>query len=45
MKYYVNGNAGQSGDGSKEKPFLKIQEAAQKALPGDEVIVAPGVSR
>ncbi len=45
MKYYVDVEATQGGDGSKEKPFRKIQEAADRALPGDEVIVAPGIYR
>ncbi len=45
MKYYVNSNALQKGDGSIEYPFKKIQEAAQCARPGDEVIVAPGIYR
>lgn len=45
MKYYVNANTAQGGDGSKEKPFGRIQEAADRAVPGDEVIVAPGIYR
>ena len=45
MRYYVDVNAVQGGDGSSEKPFRKIQEAADKAVAGDEVIVAPGVYR
>lgn len=45
MKYYVNSNALQKGDGSIEYPFKKIQEAALCAKPGDEVIVAPGIYR
>ena len=45
MKYYVNISAAQDGDGSKENPFRRIQEAADKAMPGDEVIVAPGIYR
>ncbi len=45
MKYYVNADASQRGDGSREKPFQRIQEAAVQAMPGDEVIVAPGVYR
>lgn len=45
MKYYVNSNALQKGDGSIEYPFKKIQEAALCARPGDEVIVAPGIYR
>ena len=34
-----------SGDGSKEKPFGTISEAAAIAQPGDTVHVAPGVYR
>ena len=45
MKYYVNGSASQGGDGSMEKPFQKIQEAAEIAVAGDEVIVSPGIYR
>ncbi|MBD5521348.1 MAG: right-handed parallel beta-helix repeat-containing protein [Lachnospiraceae bacterium] len=45
MKYYVNSNTLQEGDGSIEYPFKKIQEAAFCAKPGDEVIVAPGIYR
>ena len=45
MLRYVNCNAKPHGDGSKEKPFSKIQQAAAIALPGDEIIVAPGVYR
>lgn len=45
MKYYVNANAAQCGNGSVERPFRRIQEAAVQAMPGDEVIVAPGIYR
>ena len=45
MKYYVNANAAQGGNGSITKPFSRIQEAAERAVSGDEVIVAPGVYR
>ncbi len=45
MKIYVNINAGQWGDGTEAKPFLRISEAAKLAQPGDEVLVAPGVYR
>lgn len=45
MKYYVNTNATLDGDGTIEKPFRRINEAAKIALPGDEVLVAPGVYR
>ena len=45
MKYYVNAGAAAGGDGSEKKPFNKIQQAADIALAGDEVIVAPGIYR
>lgn len=45
MKYYVDVNASQEGDGSREYPFRRIQEAAVCARPGDEVLVAPGIYR
>jgi len=45
MKLYVDVNAGFDGNGTKERPFKRIQEAAKIARPGDEVFVAPGVYR
>ncbi len=45
MKYYVNANAAKDGSGSSESPFKRISEAAKLALPGDEVLVAPGIYR
>ena len=45
MIYYVDCTAGSSGDGSSEKPFLCIQDAAAVAMPGDEVVVRPGIYR
>ena len=45
MKYYVNANAAKDGNGSSESPFKRINEAAKLALPGDEVLVAPGIYR
>ena len=45
MKIYVNVNAARGGNGSKESPFKAIQDAANIAKPGDEVIVAPGIYR
>ena len=45
MIYYVNAAAAREGDGSKERPFRRINEAAKVAAPGDEVLVAPGIYR
>ena len=45
MKYYVDANAARDGNGSIETPFRRINEAAKLALPGDEVLVAPGIYR
>ncbi|MBO6215768.1 MAG: right-handed parallel beta-helix repeat-containing protein [Lachnospiraceae bacterium] len=45
MEYYISQKVFKSGDGSKEKPFKTIGEAAALAAPGDEVIVLPGVYR
>ncbi|MCR5178375.1 MAG: right-handed parallel beta-helix repeat-containing protein [Lachnospiraceae bacterium] len=45
MKYYVDCSTKKGGDGSREKPFKTISQAAALAEPGDEVIVRPGVYR
>ncbi|SEQ55977.1 Right handed beta helix region [Treponema bryantii] len=45
MKYYVDCRTAAGGDGSENKPFNKIQQAADIAVAGDEVIVAPGIYR
>ena len=45
MQYYVDINAAEGGTGSREKPFMRINDAAQTARPGDEVIVLPGIYR
>ena len=45
MQYYVNAAAPKEGNGSKETPFRRINDAAKIAVPGDEIIVAPGVYR
>ena len=45
MKIYVDAHAGRNGNGSREMPFKHINDAAQAARPGDEVLVAPGVYR
>ena len=45
MIYYVSANAPREGNGSKEMPFRRINDAARIAVPGDEVIVAPGIYR
>ena len=44
MRYYVSAAAA-SGDGTRQAPFPTIQQAANLAQPGDEVIVLPGVYR
>ncbi len=44
MQYYVSA-AATSGNGTRENPFPTIQQAANLAHPGDEVIVLPGVYR
>ncbi|MBP3204966.1 MAG: DUF1565 domain-containing protein, partial [Lachnospiraceae bacterium] len=45
MIIYVNCAAKRDGDGSPERPFKRIGEAAKIARPGDEVRVAPGTYR
>ena len=40
---HVSAAASVGGDGSKAKPFAKIQPALDKAMPGDTVELAPGV--
>ena len=45
VKYYVDCKVAGSGDGSENSPFKTISEAADIALPGDEVIVCDGIYR
>ena len=45
MIYYVDAATHRGGDGTKARPFKWINDAAQIALPGDEIIGAPGVYR
>ena len=45
MIYYVNARAPREGNGTQERPFRRISDAANIALPGDEVLVYPGVYR
>ena len=45
MIIYVNAAAAREGNGSKDMPFKHINEAAKVAMPGDEVVVAPGIYR
>lgn len=45
MIFYVSSQVTEWGNGTKEKPFRKIQEAADIAQAGDEIVVAPGVYR
>ncbi len=45
MIYYVNQAAAFEGNGSRNLPFRWINDAAKIAMPGDEVIVYPGIYR
>ena len=45
MIRYVDCTAAYPGDGSRLHPFKTISQAAAVAMPGDEVLVAPGVYR
>ena len=45
MIYYVDAKAGREGNGSRECPFRRINEAAKIAVAGDEVVVAEGIYR
>lgn len=45
MRYYVDSKVKNSGNGDELHPFKTIQEAANIALPGDEVLVFPGIYR
>ena len=45
MIYYVSARAARSGNGTQNSPFKTINEAAQTAAAGDEVVVAPGIYR
>lgn len=40
---HVNNAARPGGNGSFERPFQTIQQAADQVSPGDTVIIAPGV--
>jgi hypothetical protein len=41
MIIYVNAAAGLDGNGSKERPFRRINEAARIAMPGDTMVMGP----
>ena len=45
MQIYVSASVKRSGDGSQAAPIQTINEAAQVAVAGDEVIVLPGYYR
>ena len=45
MQYYVMAQAKRQGDGTAQRPFQTIGEAAAIAQAGDEVLVHPGVYR
>lgn len=43
--YYVSAKGCECGCGSKEKPFKRIQQAADIAFPGDKIVVGAGEYR
>ena len=45
MIYHVSCQAVPGGDGSESRPFTRIQEAADLAAAGDEILVYPGTYR
>ncbi|MCR4903871.1 MAG: right-handed parallel beta-helix repeat-containing protein [Butyrivibrio sp.] len=45
MQIYVSANVVRSGDGSRIHPFKSISEAANIAMPGDRILVGPGLYR
>lgn len=45
MIYYVDSKVPRDGIGTVDRPFRRINDAAQTAAAGDEVVVAPGVYR
>ena len=45
MIYHVNALAPRDGNGSQLMPFKHINDAARIAMPGDEILVAPGIYR
>lgn len=45
MTIYVDASAAAGGNGTEERPYQTIQKAADTALPGDEVLVLPGIYR
>ena len=42
---YVDVNAPFDGNGTENRPFRHINDAAAMAMPGDEVLVSPGIYR
>ena len=45
MIYHVRASAPKDGNGRPETPFRHINDAAAIAMPGDEILVAPGIYR
>ncbi len=45
MVIYVDANAEHDGNGTEKLPYRRIGEAADVAMPGDEIVVANGIYR
>ena len=45
MEYYVAKQPGSQQLGTKKQPFSTISQAAERALPGDTVLIAGGIYR
>ncbi len=42
-EYYVDASAESAGDGSAERPFVRIQQAADAMVPGDTCLIRGGI--
>ena len=43
MQIYVNQHHQDIQDGTREHPYATVLQASEAAVPGDEIIVFPGV--